>query len=80
MDRLIEYKIYPRRYFYPSLNTVSVFESQQSLVVSEHIARTVLRRPLYDALSNQEPGVKTPGKRMVELISPVGAALLNEDL
>ena len=51
MERLNAYKIYPRRYFYPSLNTVPVFQPQPSLPVSEHAAQCILCLPLYDTLS-----------------------------
>jgi hypothetical protein len=47
-------RIYPRRYFYPSLNTVPIFRPQPQLPVSERVARTVLCLPLYDTLSTDE--------------------------
>ncbi|MFQ5903357.1 MAG: DegT/DnrJ/EryC1/StrS family aminotransferase [Candidatus Binatia bacterium] len=50
MDRLGEDHIYPRRYFHPSLNTVSIFKDKEPLPVSERLARTVLCLPLYDIL------------------------------
>lgn len=43
-------QIFPRRYFYPSLNTVK-FASNQSMPVSESIAQSVLCLPLYAGLS-----------------------------
>ncbi len=46
--------IYPRRYFYPSLNTVSIFQPQLRLPVAERVARTVLCLPLYDTLSTED--------------------------
>lgn len=52
--RLIEDGIHPRRYFYPALNTVSIFQPQAHLPVSERVARTVLCLPLYDTLSNED--------------------------
>ena len=54
MDRLASDKIHPRRYFFPSLNTVSIFYPQASLPVSERVARTVLCLPLYDTLSSKD--------------------------
>lgn len=54
MSRLKADHIYPQRYFYPSLNTVSIFKPQASLPVSERIARSILCLPLYDSLASQE--------------------------
>ncbi|WP_309640376.1 DegT/DnrJ/EryC1/StrS family aminotransferase [Flavobacterium sp.] len=46
-------QIFPRRYFYPSLNTVP-FASTQSMPVSEEIAASVLCLPLYAGLTADE--------------------------
>lgn len=48
--RLESNNIFPQRYFYPSLNTVSIFQPQSSLPVAERVAKTVLCLPLYDTL------------------------------
>lgn len=45
--------ITPRRYFYPSLNTVEVYKSGH-LKTSEDIAKRVLCLPLYHTLSTEE--------------------------
>lgn len=45
--------IYPRRYFYPSLNTVNYVNAKE-LSVSEDIAKRVLCLPLYYSLSKEE--------------------------
>jgi len=45
--------IYPRRYFYPSLNTVP-FVKPSSMPVSERIASKVMCLPLYVGLSEKE--------------------------
>lgn len=45
--------IYPRRYFYPGLNTVSIYKGQ-SLPVSESIVNRVICLPLYHSLSPEE--------------------------
>jgi dTDP-4-amino-4,6-dideoxygalactose transaminase len=50
MRKLTQDNIYARRYFYPSLNTVSIFAPQAALPVSERIARSILCLPLYDTL------------------------------
>jgi dTDP-4-amino-4,6-dideoxygalactose transaminase len=54
MDRLVGHEIYPRRYFYPSLNTVPIFAPQDSLPVSERVARSILCLPLYDTLPDED--------------------------
>jgi dTDP-4-amino-4,6-dideoxygalactose transaminase len=50
---LNEKSIFPRRYFYPSLNTLN-YVTQQSMPVSEQIASRVLCLPLYVGLSEAE--------------------------
>jgi dTDP-4-amino-4,6-dideoxygalactose transaminase len=47
---LNESEIYPRRYFYPSLNTLEYIENKVSCPVSEHVASCVLSLPLYTDL------------------------------
>ena len=46
--------IKPRRYFYPSLNTVPIFKNGNSLPISENISKRVLCLPLYHSLSFEE--------------------------
>lgn len=50
---LNEHHIYPRRYFYPSLNTLSYVEPV-AMKVSEDISRRVLCLPLYHDLRDHE--------------------------
>jgi dTDP-4-amino-4,6-dideoxygalactose transaminase len=50
---LNEKSIFPRRYFYPSLNTLN-YVPQQAMPVSEQIASRVLCLPLYVGLSEAE--------------------------
>jgi dTDP-4-amino-4,6-dideoxygalactose transaminase len=45
--------IFPRRYFYPSLNTLS-FIPYQAMPVSESIAKRIMCLPLYAGLQEQE--------------------------
>lgn len=47
-------RVKPRRYFYPSLNTVPIFKAGNSLEVSENSAKCVLCLPLYHSLSFEE--------------------------
>jgi len=50
---LIEHGIAPRRYFYPSLNTLS-YVDECRMPISESIASRVLCLPLYDGLATNE--------------------------
>ncbi|MFC0775993.1 DegT/DnrJ/EryC1/StrS family aminotransferase [Terrimonas alba] len=50
-DRLIQSSIYPRRYFYPSLNTLPFIVNRKSCKVSEDISSRILCLPLYHDLS-----------------------------
>ncbi|WP_298222803.1 DegT/DnrJ/EryC1/StrS family aminotransferase [Flavobacterium sp.] len=50
---LNKHQIFPRRYFYPSLNTIP-FASHQSMPVSEAVAVSVLCLPLYAGLTADE--------------------------
>jgi len=50
---LEKYAIFPRRYFYPSLNTLPYIE-QQSMVISESISIRVLCLPLYAGLAIED--------------------------
>jgi dTDP-4-amino-4,6-dideoxygalactose transaminase len=45
--------IYPRRYFYPSLNAVKIYKGD-SLPVSEALVQRVVCLPLYNSLSSEE--------------------------
>ncbi len=47
-------KISPRRYFYPSLNTLPFLQTRQSCPISEDISSRVLCLPLYDSLEKQD--------------------------
>lgn len=49
---LEQHDIYPRRYFYPSLNTLPYIEST-SMPISEAISSTVLCLPLFIGLSKE---------------------------
>jgi dTDP-4-amino-4,6-dideoxygalactose transaminase len=47
-------RIFPRRYFYPSLNTVEIYKSENKMPVSETISKRILCLPVYHQLSNEE--------------------------
>jgi dTDP-4-amino-4,6-dideoxygalactose transaminase len=46
--------IFPRRYFYPSLNTISFYNSKNKMPISESIACSVLCLPNFFELTNLE--------------------------
>ena len=48
--KLNEQKVFPRRYFYPSLNTLSHIVKYQPMPESENIAKRILCLPLYKNL------------------------------
>lgn len=50
MKRLNELNIFPRRYFYPSLNTLKYHTKYQKCPVSENISKRILCLPLYVGL------------------------------
>ncbi len=51
MKALNNENVFPRRYFYPSLNTLPYLKSQQRAPISEDIARRIMCLPLYADLS-----------------------------
>lgn len=54
LTKLAKKDIYPRRYFYPSLNTLPYLDSQQSCPVSEDVATRILCLPLYADLAHED--------------------------
>ena len=54
IDALHENEINPRRYFYPSLNTLSYIKDIGNCPVSEDISKRVLCLPLYNGLTKEE--------------------------
>ena len=52
IQALNEQNIYPRRYFYPSLNKLSYLKTYQACPVSEDISSRVLSLPLYPDLEH----------------------------
>ena len=53
-DALAAEGVVPRRYFYPSLNTLPFVKNAQSCPVSEDIARRVLSLPFYPGLAEAD--------------------------
>ncbi|HEY0654418.1 MAG TPA: DegT/DnrJ/EryC1/StrS family aminotransferase [Chryseosolibacter sp.] len=54
LDTLNHNWIYPRRYFYPSLETLPYVSSKQSCTVAADVASKALCLPLFDTLSKEE--------------------------
>lgn len=52
VHKLNEQRIYPRRYFYPSLNRLN-YVQKTSVLVSEEISKKVLCLPLWDKLTEE---------------------------
>jgi dTDP-4-amino-4,6-dideoxygalactose transaminase len=52
-DRMLEKEIFPRRYFYPSLNTLPYIKPGQ-MPIAESIASSILCLPLYVGLQEME--------------------------
>ena len=50
--KMNENNIFPRRYFYPSLNTVNYLKKEE-MVVSERLAKRILCLPLFDSVSEE---------------------------
>ena len=46
-------RVYPRRYFYPSLNTIN-YVAKQEMPISESICKTILCLPIYYDLTKSE--------------------------
>lgn len=53
MRALFEEQILPRRYFYPSLNTIQYINSSDTMKVSETIANSILCLPIYSELNEE---------------------------
>lgn len=54
ISELNKHEIFPRRYFYPSLNLVDQYANGQSLPIAESVSKRVLCLPLYHGLSESE--------------------------
>lgn len=50
-NNLLKHDIIPRRYFYPSLNTLNYLKTQQICPISENISSRILCLPIYDNLN-----------------------------
>jgi dTDP-4-amino-4,6-dideoxygalactose transaminase len=54
MDQLSKKEIFPRRYFYPSLNTLPYVKGAESCPVSEDVSSRILCLPLYNGLNEED--------------------------
>jgi dTDP-4-amino-4,6-dideoxygalactose transaminase len=53
VESLNQLDIYPRRYFYPSLNRIGLFKNTQEMPVSEHISERILCLPVFFGLEER---------------------------
>jgi dTDP-4-amino-4,6-dideoxygalactose transaminase len=63
IEALGKQQIYPRRYFYPSLNTLTYLKKPESCPVSEDVSLRVLSLPLYPELDSKDVS------RIIEIIN-----------
>ena len=54
IKKLNDKEIFPRRYFYPSLNTLKYIEKDMKCPISEDITKRILCLPLYNGLKESE--------------------------
>ena len=55
VNRLQDQNIFPRRYFFPALNTIeSLFPNYNKFSIAENLSKRIICLPLYDDLSNKE--------------------------
>ncbi|MEY8703254.1 DegT/DnrJ/EryC1/StrS family aminotransferase, partial [Francisella philomiragia] len=57
--------IFPRRYFYPSLDTLNYIEPKQYMPISRDISKRIMCLPIYHGLGKGEQ------ERMIEIIKRV---------
>jgi len=53
VEKLQKHQIFPRRYFYPSVNTYSKVVTHKEMYISEDVSKRILCLPLYFGLSNE---------------------------
>jgi dTDP-4-amino-4,6-dideoxygalactose transaminase len=54
LNALKSENIYPRRYFYPSLNLINYVKKNNTMEVSEKVSTRILCLPLYKGLSEKD--------------------------
>jgi dTDP-4-amino-4,6-dideoxygalactose transaminase len=62
---LNEYDVYPRRYFYPSLDTLCYIKPKQFMSNSRDISHKILCLPMYPELKEEQQ------KNIIEIIKSV---------
>jgi len=65
--------IFPRRYFYPSLDSLSYIEPKQYCQISQGISKRILCLPMYEMLSNcmQDEVIKIVKKSIMNKYEPL---------
>jgi dTDP-4-amino-4,6-dideoxygalactose transaminase len=54
MNQLAAFNIFPKRYFYPSLDAIECYHSDQLVPVSRDVAARILCLPLYNGLTEEQ--------------------------
>lgn len=54
IEKLNKEEIYPRRYFYPSLNTLKFIKNKIDCPISEDISKRIICLPLYNGLKEED--------------------------
>lgn len=54
MQKLNDNNVFPRRYFYPSLNNLDYIKDATKCIIAENISKRILCLPLYHSLSNED--------------------------
>jgi dTDP-4-amino-4,6-dideoxygalactose transaminase len=54
LEKFKELDIFPRRYFYPSLNRLFYIKDQQEMPIAEKISKTIICLPLYVGLGKED--------------------------
>lgn len=63
LEKMKKNNIFPRRYFYPSLNELPYLQQKYSTPISEDISRRILCLPLYSGMLDSEV------KRIIEIVN-----------
>ena len=54
VEALNKRSIYPRRYFYPSLDTLQFIDAKQDMKISRDISKRILCLPIYNSLAERD--------------------------
>tara|TARA_Y100000591_G_C21841165_1_gene705727 strand:- start:1442 stop:2527 length:1086 start_codon:yes stop_codon:yes gene_type:complete len=54
IKKLNKYNIFPRRYFYPSLNKIKIIKDKKNFPISEYLSDRILCLPMYSELKRKD--------------------------